>query len=137
MSRPAISGDFSVFEYSSKVWLLETSQVGRIRTFLGKTTSTAHCEAESSSRCSASATVTPTLQFPIIASAVHEKILLDLTKILRNDWVCVYALRCAVLELGVFFTRACHLSQLSSEFRHEPTGEVEEQGQEKKMKFHC
>jgi hypothetical protein len=146
--RLTISCVSSVFENSNKVWLYETSQVGRIHTgsnFLGKTTTTiiAERKAERTFRiCSPLTAPAPIHGAPVVQSSViivHEGYFVELRRIQHrkvNNCICPHALGYAVPEIVVFVTSARHLSQRSSEFRHEPTGEVEERGQEKKMKFH-
>jgi hypothetical protein len=127
--RPAISGEFSTSEYSGEfVWLDEAPQVGHIRNFLQKTTSTtAHDEAPSSSwrtrRGASHAT-----QSPAISITVDERFVLEINKI-HHAYIGSYAL----LEVSVFRTSACFLSKCSFEFRHESAGDVEERDQEKKM----
>jgi hypothetical protein len=131
--RLLISAVLSACKYSRVVFLYAPQEVGRIRTFLQKTTSTttAHGEAVSSSwrtRCGASRAT----QFPAVCTTVDESVVLGINKP-RHAFILSYAL----LEVCVFCTRACFVSKCSFEFRHEATGEVEDRGQEKKMKLHC
>jgi hypothetical protein len=131
-----ISGVSSALEYSSFCFLYTPQEVGRIRTFLQKTTSTttAHGEAPSSSwRTRWGASFATQFAF---ASTVHDRYILRINES-RKVWICSYALHYAALEVCVFATSACFVSKRSFEFRHETTGKAEDRGQEeKKMKLH-
>jgi hypothetical protein len=129
-----ISGVSSAFEYSS-VCFLYTPQVGRIRAFFQLTPpgATAHNEAPvSPEHCGLGANMA--VQSPF-ASSVYDRYILDINEP-RKVWICSYALHYALLEVCVFVTSACLLTKRSSDFRPEPAGDVEDRGQENKMKFH-
>jgi hypothetical protein len=128
-----ISGVSSLFEYSS-VCFMSTPQAGRIHTILQSTRlhgATAQSEAPSSSMRRSGANIAI---FPF-TSTVHDSYILDINEP-RKVWICSYALCYAGLEVCVFVTSACLLTKRPFDFRHETTGEVEERGQENKMKLH-
>jgi hypothetical protein len=126
----------SVFEFS-RVSFLYTPQVGRIRTFLFKTpVLIAHCEAVGSSRFIACAceAIIDSLQLPV-AYTIHKRVPAEISQH-GKFWIFFHALPYAAREVVILATSACLLIKRSFEFHLEPTGEVDEGGQEDKMKLH-
>jgi hypothetical protein len=89
--------------------------------------SAAHSEAESSSGVIRIATFALVVVQFSIASRAEDSFFSLVNHVRRKT----------LLEVSVFVTSAWHVGKLSCEFRHESTsGEVEESGQDNKLKLH-
>jgi hypothetical protein len=137
--RLAIGGGvLSVFEYKRACFLYYSPRVVRIRNVLVLKTAVliAPGEAVSSSRfiTSACIAIIDSSQFPV-AYGVHERVP-DEIRQQGKCWIQCHALGYAARKVVVFVTSACLLIERSFEFHLEPTGEVDERGQEDKMKLH-